>query len=535
MNIDLEIEKYNYYRLLGESYEPKHIDLAINKNNKYIIVENVIYDIEKNKSLGLYYKNNLISEQGGAKFDSLSKERMRKQFGDDDVEKIGEDPWDTWDMEDWIDLGVAGISTALDASGIGTVAAKVIDVAHSLSFVYRGFSRNNHTYTFIGILGLIITLALPVVGSGLKGFLVATTKSFAKGKNLSALVAYLAKSKIFREKIIPNVSSIMQSLKGLDKKFIAWAKEYEYFKPVWDSVKPLWNKAVKWFDDFMNSFKQKTGVDLVKSTSKLRYNAFDDVSKAISNLHSKVQSNQLASSFLDFIPLGLKPFTQTSKKLINTFINGRKSFLKQIDELDNQILKTTKEAKNAADDTIKKTLDEKLKTLNYEKGAIESKLSRIQKRGVSFLQGIGFWLYYNAAIELIYEALCYTGLKSNGFRDSFESFEKGEMTEKELEQSFPEPYRLMNKIDKLANTLSHIDPSNPVTFKKFFLMADCSEVIGAKGWVEQGLDVILGISPEIGKKIKDSKEFKDLQNTVNQYGSQGSLESGAEDVPTKPQ
>ena len=62
MGILLETQKFQHYKLLKEEYQPKAIGYAISSDRNYMIIENELFDIRLNKSLGLYYESRLLKE-----------------------------------------------------------------------------------------------------------------------------------------------------------------------------------------------------------------------------------------------------------------------------------------------------------------------------------------------------------------------------------------------------------------------------------------------------------------------------------------
>ena len=166
MSILLEVEKYNHYRILQEAYVPKEIEYAITEDKRYMIIENELFDINQNKSLGLYYESRLLKEE------------------------IITESW----LETIADIAVAGTSAALDITGIGTGAAKAIDFAHALSFIYRGETRNDLVLKMMGFFSLG-TLAIPGIGSSVKGVITAIAKNFI-GKPIGKLITALSKNSL---------------------------------------------------------------------------------------------------------------------------------------------------------------------------------------------------------------------------------------------------------------------------------------------------------------------------------------------------
>jgi hypothetical protein len=221
MSILLETQKYNHYKLLKEDYHPRLIEYAITKSGNFMIIENELFDIKLNKSLGFYYESKLLKE---------------------DIIK-----------EDWLetiaDIAVAGTSAALDVTGIGTGAAKAIDFAHALSFIYRGETRNDLVLKMMGFFSLG-TLAIPAVGSSVKGVITAIAKNFI-GKPIGKLITALSKNSLTL-KLLPKFKSGISTLGGLVKQFNGWAKKYPFFNKVWEPLGKLFNKGLDDFAKFLD-------------------------------------------------------------------------------------------------------------------------------------------------------------------------------------------------------------------------------------------------------------------------------------------
>jgi hypothetical protein len=211
------ITESQYERL----FNPKEINFSLSKDFRYAIVENELFDIKENKSLGKYYSSNILTEG--------------------------------WSAEDWVDLGVGGLSTILDLAGgatggVTSAVAKVIDFLHSLSFIYRGYKRDDFIYKLFGFIGLASIIA-PVIGSGMKTTLITALRPFV-GRGIPALLKGMKNNKLFA-KAVDLMKPLVSKIRGLSTKFDKWAKEYSWFGKVWNNLKSAWNSTVKQFDDFL--------------------------------------------------------------------------------------------------------------------------------------------------------------------------------------------------------------------------------------------------------------------------------------------
>jgi hypothetical protein len=260
MSILLEVKKYNHYRILQESYDPKEIEYAITEDKRYMIIENELFDINQNKSLGLYYESRLLKEE------------------------IITESW----LETIADIAVAGTSAALDITGIGTGAAKAIDFAHALSFIYRGETRNDLVLKMMGFFSLG-TLAIPGIGSSVKGVITAIAKNFI-GKPIGKLITALSKNSLTL-KLLPKFKSGISSLSGLVGTFNSWATKYPFFNKVWEPLGKLFQKGLndfaKFLDDVVAAASKtgaKTGQEAVGAGAKTGQKAVGAGAKGISSL-----------------------------------------------------------------------------------------------------------------------------------------------------------------------------------------------------------------------------------------------------------
>lgn len=264
MSILLEVQKYNHYRILQESYVPKEVKFAITEDKKYVIVDSELFDVEKNESLGLYYESRLLKEE------------------------IISEGW----LETIADIAVAGTSAALDITGIGSGAAKAIDFAHALSFIYRGETRNDMVLKMMGFFSLG-TLALPGIGSSVKGVIMAIAKNFI-GKPIGKLITALSKNSLTL-KLLPKFKSGISSLGSLVGKFNGWATKYPFFNKIWAPLGKLFKKGLDDFAKFLDKVVAagtkagsktgaKTGQKALTTGSKTGQKALTAGSKGISSL-----------------------------------------------------------------------------------------------------------------------------------------------------------------------------------------------------------------------------------------------------------
>ena len=275
------ISESQYERL----FKTNDAAFLVSKDLKYLVYENELFDIVNKKSLGDYRKSNLIKED--------------------------------WGAEDWIDLGVGGLSTVLDlaggaTSGATSVVAKIIDFFHSISFIWRGVSRNNDWYKIAGFIGLA-SIVFPLMGSGAKTTLITLIRPLMN-KTPQAIFKVLKNNKIGR-KLMEVLSSGMSKIRNLGLKFDKWAVEYEWFATIWKPLKKVWGKTVEWFDDVL---KQSKGVKPPK-TAAMGYGG-----KTLKGIVTRLTAQQLAKW------KALRPAIELMKKSVNWAANlpGFKVFLK---------------------------------------------------------------------------------------------------------------------------------------------------------------------------------------------------------------
>ena len=220
MSILLEVQKYNHYRILQEAYVPREIEYAITEDKRYMIVENELFDINQNKSLGLYYESRLLKEE------------------------IITESW----FETIADIGIGIGSSALAATGVGAAAASAIDVLHGISFIYRGRTRNDKVLEVIGYFSVALA-TIPAIGSWMKGVLVNVVKKFI-GKPIASLITAMAKNPTGL-KAAKALQGIVGKLAGKVGQFNNWAKQYKWFDKIWSKVGKSFEGGIKYFDDFL--------------------------------------------------------------------------------------------------------------------------------------------------------------------------------------------------------------------------------------------------------------------------------------------
>ena len=250
MSILLEVEKYNHYRILQEAYVPKEIEYAITEDKRYMIIENELFDINQNKSLGLYYESRLLKEE------------------------IITESW----FETIADIGIGIGSAALAATGVGAAAASAIDVLHGISFIYRGETRNDNVLKILGYFSVALA-AIPGLGPWMKGVLVNVVKKFI-GKPIASLIKAMAKNPTGL-KAAKALQGVVGKLAGKVGQFNNWAKQYKWFDKIWSKVGKSFESGLKYFDDFLGK--------VVKESSKAG-------SKALPAAGTKTAQKAIAAS-----------------------------------------------------------------------------------------------------------------------------------------------------------------------------------------------------------------------------------------------
>lgn len=225
MSILLEVQRYKHYNLLQEAYIPREIEYAITEDKRYMIVENELFDINQNKSLGLYYESRLLKEE-------IITESWFERF------------------ETLADTSVSQISSKLAATGVGTGAAQAIDVLHGLSFIHRGVKRNDEVLKIMGYLSVTLAL-LPTLGSMMKNLLIKIAKKYI-GKPIQELIKELIKNKHIHS-MFKKLKSLISTLSSKVSQFGDWASEYPWFNKVWSMVGEKFEEGLKFFDGFLDS------------------------------------------------------------------------------------------------------------------------------------------------------------------------------------------------------------------------------------------------------------------------------------------
>jgi hypothetical protein len=225
MSILLEVQRYKHYNLLQEAYIPREIEYAITEDKRYVIVENELFDINQNKSLGLYYESRLLKEE-------IITESWFERF------------------ESLADIGVSEISSKLAATGVGTGAAQAIDVLHGLSFIRRGVKRNDEVLKIMGYLS--VTLALfPTLGSMMKNLLIKIAKKYI-GKPIQELIKELIKNKHIQS-MFKKLKSLISTLSSKVSQFGDWSSEYPWFNKIWSTIGTQFENGLKFFDGFIDN------------------------------------------------------------------------------------------------------------------------------------------------------------------------------------------------------------------------------------------------------------------------------------------
>ena len=225
-NLPLVIERYNHCRLSQIPFEIEDIDFLMSQDRKYAIIENDVFDLSSNKNLGKYY-------------DLKSRQILTESW-----------------LETLADIGIGVTSAALDATGVGSVAAKAIDFFHALSFIYRGETRNDIILKLIGFFSLG-TLAIPGLGSSIKGVIMGIAKTFI-GKPIAFLIKALAKNKIIL-KVISKFKDGIPKITGYSKQFGEWAKQFGWFGKVWNSIAQGFTKGLEFFKGFLDDVVKAAG------------------------------------------------------------------------------------------------------------------------------------------------------------------------------------------------------------------------------------------------------------------------------------
>ena len=220
MSILLEVQRYKHYNLLQEAYIPREIEYAITEDKRYMIVENELFDINQNKSLGLYYESRLLKEE------------------------IITESW----FETIADIGIGIGSAALAATGVGAGAAMAIDVLHGISFIYRGETRNDNVLKILGYFSVSLAL-FPGLGSIMKNVIVNVVKKFI-GKPIASLLKAMAKNPQ-GIKAVKLLQGFVGKLAGKVGQFNNWAKQYKWFDKIWSKVGKSFEGGIKYFDDFL--------------------------------------------------------------------------------------------------------------------------------------------------------------------------------------------------------------------------------------------------------------------------------------------
>ncbi len=220
MSILLEVQRYKHYNLLQEAYIPREIEYAITEDKRYMIIENELFDINQNKSLGLYYESRLLKEE------------------------IITESW----FETIADIGIGISSAALAATGVGAGAAMAIDVLHGISFIYRGETRNDNVLKVMGYFSVALA-AIPGLGPWMKGVLVNVVKKFI-GKPIASLLKAMAKNPTGL-KAAKVLQGAVGKLAGKVGQFNNWAKQYKWFDKIWSKVGKSFEGGIKYFDDFL--------------------------------------------------------------------------------------------------------------------------------------------------------------------------------------------------------------------------------------------------------------------------------------------
>tara|TARA_R110001592_G_scaffold241022_1_gene501452 strand:- start:4878 stop:6470 length:1593 start_codon:yes stop_codon:yes gene_type:complete len=513
MDINLEIEKYNYYRLIGENYVPKNIDLAFSKSKNYLIVENILFHVKTNKNLGLYYTPNFLNEQ----------EEDDGYF------------WDNWSAEDWIDLGVAGISTALDVTGVASGAAKAIDVVHGLSFIYRGITRNDIVYTVIGMLSISLA-TIPVVGSAIKGVIIGISKA-AIGKPISFLIKMLKADKLWMKTVVPMSNAIIKGLSQLKNKLVKWAKEYEFFNKVWVKVSGAWDKTISTFKQFMNNFKPKPDSKVGKTigqlskqqkiTQKFANDTYETIvgsalAKRVEYLASLRTNNPKLYQILSVVPFGPTPFVAALRNVkLYWFKMGDTIAIKKLKDLEKAVSKVIAGKSPVKPDT--KILNRTVNTIDDYKEAkteILQQIAKVQEKQSGKWKAIKntiiYWIGIMLANEIIYSTLCAEGIIGA------KEVKDPKLTNESDNDSpyYEDKYAAANMPKYVWNGAKRYlwPPTNQL--KQLMFMLDCEDVVGkegiydgVKGLIEKAIGTELFNNPEI------QDELEKLETKVDAFGN----------------
>jgi hypothetical protein len=513
MDINLEIEKYNYYRLLGENYVPKNIDLAFSKSKNYLIVENILFHVKTNKNLGLYYTPNFLNEQ--------------EQEEDDGYF------WDSWSAEDWIDLGVAGISATLDLTGVASGAAKAIDVVHGLSFIYRGITRNDGVSTVIGMLSIALA-TIPGVGSSIKGVIIGISKA-AIGKPISFLIKMLKADKLWMKTVVPMSNTIIKGLSQLKNKLVKWAKEYEFFNKVWVKVSGTWDKTISTFKQFMNNFKPKPDSKVGKTigqlskqqkiTQKFANDTYETIvgsalAKRVEYLASLRTKNPKLYEILSVVPFGPTPFVAALRNVkLYWFKMGDTIAIKKLKDLEKAVSKVINGNSPVTDTEILNRTVKSIDDYQEVRKEIIQQIAKVQEKQSGKWKAIkntlGYWLGIMFANEIIYSTLCAEGIIGA------KEVKDPKLTNESDNDSpyYEDKYEAANLPKYVWNGAKRYlwPPTNQL--KQLMFMLDCEDVVGKEGVYDLFKNTIgteMFNDPEIQKAVEDVKDKVDkVDNSTN--------------------